>query len=153
MKILVCVDGSEHSQKALEMAAKIGVGCNTEEVLIIYVYDSMSDIYLSFLGDEGGSVTEEQMENMRKAMEMAKKDKKKILSKASEFFKKKGIISRTIFKEGHPSHTIINVAHEEKVDMIVIGSRGLSGLKKVFLGSVSNAVVQEVKDCSVLVVK
>lgn len=153
MKILVCVDGSEHSQKALEMAAKIGGGCNVKEVLVIYVYDSMSDIYLSFLGDEGGGITEEQMEHMRKAMEMAKKDKKKILTKASDFFKKKGIMSHTIFKEGHPSHTIVNVAHEENVDMIVIGSRGLSGLKKVFLGSVSNAVVQEAKDCSILIVK
>jgi len=37
--------------------------------------------------------------------------------------------------------------------MIVLGSRGLGGLKKIFLGSVSNAVIQEAKDCSVLVVK
>jgi nucleotide-binding universal stress UspA family protein len=37
--------------------------------------------------------------------------------------------------------------------MIVMGSRGLGGLKKFFLGSVSNAVVQEAENCSVLVVK
>ncbi len=42
---------------------------------------------------------------------------------------------------------------EQKFDMIVIGSRGLGGLKKLFLGSVSNAIIQEIENCSVLVVK
>ena len=37
--------------------------------------------------------------------------------------------------------------------MIVIGGRGASGVQKLFLGSVSNAVIHEVKDCSVLIVK
>lgn len=39
MKILVCTDGSEHSQKALEKAAIIAEGCNVDEVAIIHVYD------------------------------------------------------------------------------------------------------------------
>ena len=39
MKILVCTDGSEQSQKALEKAAEIAVGCNANEVAIIHVYD------------------------------------------------------------------------------------------------------------------
>ena len=81
------------------------------------------------MGDEGGGITEEQMEHMRKAMEMAKKTKENF-NQSFRFFQEKGIISHTIFKEGHPSHTIVNVAHGEKVDMIVIGSRGLSGFKK-----------------------
>lgn len=65
----------------------------------------------------------------------------------------KNIKARTVLKEGYPADTIVSVAHEEGFDMIVIGSRGLSGLKKLFLGSVSNAIIQEVQNCSVLVVK
>ena len=79
--------------------------------------------------------------------------RKKILSKASKFFKDKNIKSHTILKEGHPSHTIVNVAKDGDFDMIVMGRRGLGGLQKFFLGSVSNAVVQEAENCSVLVVK
>lgn len=153
MKILVCVDGSEHSQKALEMAVKIGEGCKDKEFSIIYVYDYNPDNYFPFYGYNESNLTKEQMDNMREIMENNKQEKKKILSDASNIFKKRGIEVHTIFKEGHPSQTIVNVAQEEGFNMIVMGSRGLSGLKKAFLGSVSNAVVQEVKDCSVLIVK
>ena len=153
MKILVCVDGSEHSRKALEMAAKIGEGCKDGEFSIIYVYDYNPDNYFPFYGYDGSNLTKEQADSIKKIMEENKQEKKKILSDAAKVFKKRGIKAHTIFKEGHPSHTIINVARDEGFDMIVIGSRGLSGLKKAFLGSVSNAVVQEAKDCSVLIVK
>lgn len=153
MKILVCLDGSKHSQKALEMAAKIGESCKDKEASIIYVYDRSPDNHLPFYGYNGGSFSKEQVSNIKNIIEKDKKEKKKILSDASKFLKERGIKANTIFKEGHPSNTIVNVAYKEGFDMIIIGSRGLSGLKKVFLGSVSNAVVQEVKDCSVLIVK
>ena len=74
------------------------------------------------------------------------------MSESVEFFRSEKIKVSTIFKEGHPADTIAQVAADEKFDMVVIGSRGLGGLKKLFLGSVSNAVTQEVKT-SVLVVK
>ena len=153
MKILVCLDGSKHSQKALEMTAKIGESCKGEGVGIIYVYDRRPDNYLPFYGYNGVSLTKEQMSNIKKIIEKDKKEKKRILSDALKFLKERGIEAHAIFREGHPSNTIVNVAYKEGFDMIIIGSRGLSGLKKVFLGSVSNAVVQEVKDCSVLIVK
>jgi nucleotide-binding universal stress UspA family protein len=93
------------------------------------------------------------MEHFQKMMEGQKKERKKILSKASRFLEERNIKTRTILIEGHPSHTIVNVAKDEGFDMIVLGNRGLGGLKKFFLGSVSNAVVQEAEHCSVLVVK
>ena len=93
------------------------------------------------------------MQKFRKLLEEHKEEGKKILYKALKLFEEKNIKARTILKEGHPSHTIVSVACEEGFDMIVIGSRGLGGLKKVFLGSVSNAVIQEAENCSVLTVK
>lgn len=50
---------------------------------------------------------------VKKVLEIAKKDKKKILSKASEFFKKKGVMSRTSFKEGTP-HMLSSMLHMKK---------------------------------------
>ena len=75
-----------------------------------------------------------------------------MLLEAKKFFTEQIIEVKTIFKEGHPAQTIAEVANEEGYDMIVIGSRGLGGLKKLFLGSVSNAVLQEATT-SVLIVK
>jgi len=152
MKILVCTDGSEQSQKTLEKALIISEGCNVNEVAIIHVYDEKYDFSAMPWG-EGYVPTENEMEKFRKMQEEHKNERKKILQDALKLFKDKNIKARTIFKEGHPSHTIVETAHEEGFDMIIIGSRGLSGFKKVFLGSVSGAVVQEAKDCIVTVVK
>ncbi len=75
-----------------------------------------------------------------------------LYAQAIRIFEKKGIKVSTILKERHPSETIAKVSEEGEFDMVVIGSRGLGGLKKALLGSVSNAIVQEVKT-KVLVVK
>lgn len=148
MKILVCTDGSDESKKALEEASVIAKGCNVAEVAIIHVHDPRQDMTFSY-----ESVTATQMESYKRIMEENKEERKKILSEALKFFEGKKIKAHTILKEGHPAQTIVNLAKEEGFDMIVLGSRGFGGLKKLFLGSVSNAVIQEAQNCSVLVVK
>ena len=153
MKILVCTDGSEQSQKSLEKALIIAKGCNVNEVAIIHVYDLKRHGFSSFSRGEEFIPSQEDLEKYKKMEEEHKNEHKKILQDAIKLYEEKNINARTIFKEGHPSHTIVETADEEGFDMIVIGSRGLSGLKKVFLGSVSGAVVQEAKDCIVTVVK
>lgn len=152
MKILVCTDGSRQSRKALEKAAEIASGCIVNDLAIIYVYDNKPEISL-FYWDEGSSISKDQMDQFQRLREEDKDKKKNVLLEALKVFEDRGIKARTIFKEGHPSHTIISVAREEGFDLIVIGSRGLGGLNKVFPGSVSSAVVQEASDCSVLTVK
>ncbi len=147
MKILVCTDGSKYSQKALEKASVIVKGCNVNEVAIIHVYEKFDSFPISVEGNI------EQTEINRLMMEEYKKKGEKILSEALKFIEGKNLKARTILKKGPPADTIISVAQEEGFDMIVIGSRGLGGLKKLFLGSVSNAIIQEVKNCSVLVAK
>lgn len=53
---------------------------------------------------------------------------------------------------GDPAAEIIRLANIYHTDLIIIGSRGLTGMKRIVLGSVSNQVVEEA-NCSVLVVK
>ena len=152
MKILVCTDGSQHSQKALEKAVMIAEGCNVDEVAIIHVFDEKLNLSALPWG-EGSAPTQKDMERFREALEENKNEANKILQEAQKYFEEKNIKTRTILKDGHPSDTIVKTAHNEGFDIIVIGSRGQSGLQKVFLGSVSSAVVQESENCSVLTVK
>ncbi len=152
MKILVCTDGSDHSKKALEKAAVIAEGCNAHDVAIIHVYDEKLNLSALPWG-EGYAPTEKDMEEFRRILEKNKNEGNKILQEGQKFFEEKNIKARTILKEGHPADTIVKVGCEEGFDIIVIGSRGRSGLQKVFLGSVSSAVVHESKNCSVLTVK
>jgi nucleotide-binding universal stress UspA family protein len=150
MKILVCVDGSKQSMKAVEEAVKIAGGCNVNEVTIIHVCENKLD--WSGIPYEG-SVTREDMERFRKSLEQCNyENNEKVMSEAKEIFERNNIRVNEIFKEGHPAQVIADVANEEGYDMVVIGSRGLGGLKKLFLGSVSSAVIQEVKS-NVYVVK
>jgi len=152
MKILVCTDGSEQSQKALEKASLIAGGCNVDEVAIIHVYDHKHDIS-SFPRDGEYALGREDMEKFRKVQEENKNEKKKLLEDALKYFEGKGMQARTIFKEGHPAEAIVEVGCGEGFDFIVIGSRGLGGWKKALLGSVSNAVVQHAEKCSVIIVR
>ncbi len=145
MKILVCTDGSRVSRKALEEAVKLTGGCSIHQVTAIYVQDE--NLMMPF--EEHGYQTKKDYE---KYLEMKKGEGKKILAEAEKFFLEKGIEAKTLFKIGHPAMTIAAVAADGGYDMIVIGSRGHGGLKRIFLGSVSNAVLLEART-SVLVVK
>lgn len=59
---------------------------------------------------------------------------------------------KVLVREGNPGEEILSVLHSEQVDLAVLGSRGHSGIKRFFLGSVSDWVVQEAP-CPVLVVR
>ncbi|MFO8192052.1 MAG: universal stress protein [Bacillota bacterium] len=152
MKILACTDGSENSRKALEKASLIAAGCNVSEVAVIHVYQPTFNFSTSWEGRQR-TLTEEEIETLRKLHAEEREERKEIMKDAVDLCKGKNIIPCEIMKEGPVAHTIVTTAREEGFDTIVIGSRGLGGLKKLFLGSVSSAVVQEAQDCSVLVVK
>jgi len=150
MKILACTDGSEYSKKALQQAMEIADGCKVNEVVILHVYDSKITNILSYSSEV---ITPDLITQYQQMLEEDKKKKEKMLLEAKKIFQQRNIKTRTIFKEGIPSETIIQIAKEEEIDVIVISSRGLGGLKKVLLGSVSNSVIQEAENCSVLIVK
>jgi len=68
--------------------------------------------------------------------------------------KKLGINIKTELPEGASSvvETIINHAAKEEVDLIIVGTRGLGGFKKMLIGSVSSGVISHA-NCPVLVVR
>jgi len=150
VKILVCMDGSKNGQKVLDEAAKIAGGCNADGVAVIYVYNQPPDY--SVLREKGSYIRPEDMERFRELENKRREEKKKILADAVAFFETKNVRASSIFEEGHPAEIITKVADKGNFDLIVIGNRGMGGLKRMFLGSVSNAVVQQAKT-SVLTVK
>ncbi len=144
MKILVCVDGSEHSSKAMQKALVLAENSRVEEITLLHVYAGFikGATFDDALDLEQGRKLELQMEKRGAA----------ILEQAARAFAGHDFKVDTILKQGHDSHTIVQVAAEGNFDLIVIGSRGIGGVKKLFLGSTSNAVVQEART-NVLVVK
>jgi nucleotide-binding universal stress UspA family protein len=81
------------------------------------------------------------------------KHAREILTKYSEIAKAKSEVSvETTMEIGHPAKVILDLAKSKDVDLIAMGGRGMSGVKELFLDSVSHAVVRDSR-VPVLVVK
>jgi len=76
----------------------------------------------------------------------------RILAEGAEKVKAEGVEVDTILREGHAVHEIVKAAEEGKFDLIVMGARGLSRIKEIILGSVSDGVIRNAP-CPVLVTK
>lgn len=142
-KILLAVDGSSHSQKAIEESIRL-VKLLDSCVTVLSVAEN-TPIY--HYGTELGSVPIQQ-----EMVEERLKASNEILEHCKASFQEHGLEVDTLSKEGQPAETICKEAEEGGFDVIIIGSRGLGGLRQLFLGSVSNKVVNQSK-ISVLVVK
>ena len=136
-KILVPLDGSEHSLHALEKAVQIAKKFDGK-ITLITVY-SISAFTLT-----PSQVYEDVLE-IRKSGES-------ILGEGEKIAKAENVQVEIILKEGHTVEEILKTAREGNFDLIVIGARGISKLKELLIGSVSHGVTIHAP-CPVLVVK
>ena len=130
-KVMLATDGSESSKNALNYS--LGFLPNDVKLIIISVMPE---------------VVKQELETSLKTLH------EKIVREANDIVKKKrpDLVVDTIVDEGIPSDIICYYANAENVDMVIMGSRGLGGVKGFILGSVSRNVVNM---CSkpVLIVK
>lgn len=138
-KILFPVDFSGTSlnayQFALHLAKKMGA-----EIITLHVYDVMTIPYVDYRDYilEHYEITEwEQFENF--------KDEVPKLRAIAEKEQLGRVIVRHALKEGDTETTILKVAEEEKVDFIVMGTKGATGLKEVFLGTITQKIMNNSK--------
>lgn len=137
-KILVPVDGSEGGWKALA-AAKEVAEAGKSELVVMTVVQVFAGASIMPIPVESGKINEE-LGNIAND----------ILAQAKE--KVGGLKAEFVAAPGRPSKVIVETAKKSGADLVVIGSRGLSGLAEFFLGSVSSEVAQ-LSPVSVLIVK
>ena len=152
-KILVPLDGSEHSLRALEIAVQIAKKFEAK-ITLIHVYSvgirpvvMPEPTTLTPIGVPVMAPTD-----VSKIAEATRKAGAAILADGEEKVKAEGIEVETLLKEGHSVQEIIKTAKEGGFDLIVIGARGISKIREIILGSVSDGVVHNAP-CPVLVVK
>jgi nucleotide-binding universal stress UspA family protein len=136
-KILVPLDGSEHSLKALKIAVQIAKKFNGK-ITLIHVYS---------IGGLASYPTP-----VHEFIEAIRKVSADILGDGEKKVKAEGVQVETLLKEGHAVEEIIKTCREGKFDLVVMGARGLSKIKEMLLGSVSDGVTRHAY-CPVLVVK
>lgn len=142
MKILVPVDGSPSSAKGLEKAVEYAQKFQSEILLINVQHDHYVDE--SMMGPRAPLIVLDSKQ--------LEENGNHLLAEMSGKFKDSGVGIETKVLFGDPANAIIAFAEEEKIDMIVIGSKGLTGIKKFMIGSVA-AKVATYAHCTVVVVK
>ena len=139
-KILVPVDGSENSFRALEQAIFLSTKIQEAQITVLYIIEDLPSLYI---------YSPKIIEKLRADY---KSEYTKILERCKEIAKKNKININTVLLEGDPASKIIGYSEMEKFDLIIIGSRGMGKFKEVIIGSVSNKVLHHAK-CSVMLVR
>lgn len=152
-KILVPLDGSGHSVRALEIATRIAKKFDGKITLIHAYSVRISPLVVpepTTLTPPGVPVMTPA--EISKVAEAARKAGAGILADGEEKVKAEGVQVETLLREGHTVQEILKTAREGEFDLIVIGARGISRIREILLGSVSDGVIRNAP-CPVLVVK
>ena len=137
-KILVPLDGSNNSLRALDMAIHLARKCNATIIGICVIYAPSRTEFGKGMRMEKGTI-----EKVKKFLESAK-------TKAAQ----KGIVFNGKILHGDIAYNVVNFAHNKKngIDLIITGSRGMGTAKSIFFGSVSHHILHA-SNIPVLVVK
>jgi nucleotide-binding universal stress UspA family protein len=136
MNILVPLDGSKYSEKALLHACDMAKNYQSR-LILLYVVEKLISI---------------NPLDRKAYLEMLRKVGNDVLVKGKKTALKQGIDSKIVIKEGNIANEIIKLAKKEQCNLIIVGNQGLGATARFLLGSVSNKLANN-SPCSILIVK
>ena len=145
--ILVPLDCSKYAENSLKVAIEIAKKFNSN-ILLIHVVSGKQEYCRSGITGKIrvkcnlDEITEEDIPMV--CNELLDMSKQRAIAE--------GVTVKTILKQGKIVEEILSIIKERQIDLVVMGSRGQSMLKKLFLGSVSSGVAKEAV-CPVLLTK
>ena len=151
-RILVAVDRSEQNKSVFDSAVTLAKATGATLMLLHVLSDNESGYpslptyaYYPMIDDRDFEVYRERLAEYKKwGLDLLQN----LTEKATEA----GVDSEYTQLTGNPGRTICELADTWEADLIIVGSRGLKGIKEMFLGSVSNYVTHHTP-CSVLIVR
>ena len=141
MKILVPIDGSKTSKRAIEEAKLIGENFKAELIALTVIPET--------------TIFEQFPTNFPYALEVSEANNEHaemVLSDIEKAFEDYPYKTETLYKSGDPASEIVSFAQEKGVNLIIMGNRGLGAFSRTLLGSVSSKVINH-SNVSVLLVK
>lgn len=144
-KLLIPIDGSENSNKALLEGKKLAEVFESE-IIILYVgrLDRLPGAY--------ADVTPLDLAEMDDIKANKERVGREVINAGLEVMKNYSGTVKSDIEFGDPAEVIIEVGEKENVDLIIMGSRGLSGVSRFAMGSVSDKVLNHAHS-SVLIVR
>ena len=147
-KILLATDGSDEASLAARTAIELAQNTRSE---LHVVHARIPPHYPVFYEgsdegvDVGAYIQEKSEEFARRAQGLLDEQVRKIKAAG-------GSVEQAHLRVGRPDMEIIALSEEIEAGLIVVGSRGLGGMRRALMGSVSSSVVQHAH-CPVLVVR
>lgn len=174
-KIVLAHDGSDHADKALELAITLAKAAGSELEIVNVVSDqSLTEGELTLAETEYGTAVRQGLTDLKlvplggapwvgtTALLQTRPELdstvhrvlgEQIVRQAAATATTKGVAKVTTSVEtGDPASAIVRRAREVKADLVVVGSRGLGSIRGLLLGSVSNKILSTA-ECSVVTVK
>lgn len=144
MKILLPIDESTFSQKAIRTLAS-QVRPKGNEVRVLHVIEHTTaylsaDLFPHFVRQTALTARDVQAESQL------------LVARAVGTLRRAGLKAKGVVEKGNAKRVVLNYATSWGADLIVVGSHGLRGLKRVLMGSVSTGILNDAK-CSVQVVR
>lgn len=140
MKILLPVDGSKSSLNAAKYVAKLAKDLRSKcSVTLASIHDDMGlghvkqFVAKSVIDDYLRETSEKELKTAQKALDAA------------------GVKHSMVIKRGNVAQEIINLANKEKFDLIVMGSKGRTGILDALMGSVAQKVSASAKQPVLLI--
>ena len=142
-RIVVGTDGSETANEAVRQATELAKAVGSS-VDLVSAYEPVSSARLR---EEAQQVPKdlEWMVNPREDVDST-------LKEAGGAIEEAGVSVEIYAREGDPADAILDVAEEQKADLIVVGNKGMTGAKRFLLGSVPNKVSHHAP-CSVMIIR
>jgi len=139
-KVLIAVDDSKGSEAAINTFLEI-FSCRLPETVVLIHAQKIEGLSLmdEMLGEAEMSTLKEMLKGTE-YQKMLNRKSQNVISYHKKILEDKGIRGiSAVIKEGHPADEILNVANQEKAEMIIIGSRG-KRMHTLLIGSVSGEV-------------
>ncbi len=146
-KMLVPIDGSDTSRKALAYA--VDLAKQTGSTIVALSVVDKDPFFVAQTVPPVATPTH-LMENMEDYLRQAAEA---VVEEAYEFCVSRGVDSQRLIRTGHPVREIAKAAQDSGADLIVIGSHGRSALRASLLGSVTIGVIHRETKIPVLVVR
>jgi len=139
-RVVVATDGSKAAARAVDFAATVAKAWDAE-LIVLTISTALSPAELRELAQADhdlGTATDALV--------------RRILDDATARADRLGVVAvKTLTLSGDPANTTLKIAREAGADLIVVGRRGLGGLSRLLLGSVSDRIVGHAH-CAVTVV-
>ena len=141
MKIMIAVDDSQHSRRAVEFVTRTRWPAGSRMIVVSVVVAFPTGAFV-----ESGAAVDAGFTATLVPLAQA------AIERAEGMLREAGLCAEGRVLVGDPRDALVLAAKEERVELLVLGSHGRTGLTRLLLGSVSSHAVNHAP-CSVLVVK